>query len=452
VRRCAKICGAVKPLAVIASRVDSGVLRYREFRLLLLGRTISLVGDTFNTIALAFAVLEVTGSKAALGFVLAAKSLPQVVFMLFGGVWADRLPRNRVMVISNCASGTTQAAIAMLLFTGHAQLWNLVPLAGLNGVSWSFFYPASSGIVPQIVPRSALQVANATLRLGVNASQIGGLLIGGAVIAVTSPSVGIAVDSISFFISATLIAAMRLPSGLRVEGSDVVQELRAGWREFRSRSWLWSIVARDGLINAVGASALKVLGPAVALESYGGAAGWAVIPAGTSVGLIVGGFVMLRSRPTRTLVVGTLALLLTFPVLCGLAFALPLPLIVVLAVVSGFGSEVYAVLWDTTLQQQIPQEILSRVSSYDAVGSWPLMSLGFTVIGPLAVAFGTRATLLGAAVFCTCVTLCVLLVRDVRRIRRLDGYADEDRTAEAVAGAPAGDAALDKAPVREIAR
>jgi MFS family permease len=168
-------------------RLRAGPLGQREFRFLFLGRTTSFVGNAFANVALAFAVLDLTGSKTDLGLVLAARSIPQVLFLLVGGIWADRLPRNRVMVISNVASGISQGAIAVLLLSGQAQVWQLMALAAVNGLSSAFFFPAAVGIVPQTVPQRMLQSANSLLSLGSNASWIGGAALGGLVVAATSP-------------------------------------------------------------------------------------------------------------------------------------------------------------------------------------------------------------------------------------------------------------------------
>jgi MFS family permease len=400
-----------------------GPFGQREFRLLFLGRTTSFVGTAFANVALAFAVLELTGSKADLGYVLAARAVPQVLFLLAGGIWADRLPRHHVMVGSNVVSGLTQSAVAALLLAGHARIWQLAALAALNGTSTAFFFPASTGIIPQTVPRSMLQSANALLRLGLNSSFIGGAALGGVVVGATSPGVGIAVDAASFFLAAASLAAMRMPATLRMEGSSFVTELREGWREFSSRTWLWAIVAQFAVVNAVEQGAEQVLGPAIAKEHLGGAAGWGLILTAGSLGLVAGGLVLLRLRPERSLLAATLGVLLTIPFPLTLAIPASLAVVVAAAALAGIGIEVFSILWDTTLQQEIAQEKLSRVSSYDALGSFVLTPIGLAVAGPVAQAAGTRETMLGAAALSLGATLAVLLSRDVRTIRRRDDLA-----------------------------
>ena len=406
-------------------------LREREFRLLFGARVTSFLGNAMAPVALAFAVLDLTGSKSDLGFVLAARQVPQVVFLLVGGVWADRLPRHHVMVASNLASGASQTTLATLLLSGHASLWQLLVLACVNGTSTAFFFPATTGIVPQTVPPTLLQGANALLRLGMNATYIAGAALGGVIVGVSSPGLAIAVDAGTFFAAAALVGAMRLPRALRLAGSNMLAELREGWHEFRSRAWLSAIVLQFGFVNAAEIGALSTLGPVVAKERLGGAAVWGGLIACESAGLIVTGLVMLRLRPRRILLAATLGVLVV--PLVQFAFAVPLsaPLIAATMFVAGAGIEVFGILWDTAMQQEIPPEKLSRVYSYDALGSWILMPLGYVVVPVIANAVGNRATFLGVGVLILVCTLAVLLVGDVRNLERRDVVSAPD--AEGVA-------------------
>jgi MFS family permease len=322
------------------------------------------------------------------------------------------------MVFSNVVSGLSQGAIAVLLLTGQAEVWHLLVLAAVNGISTAFFFPAATGIVPQTVPQGMLQPANAILRLGQNASWIGGAAFGGLVVAATSPGVGIAVDATSFLVAAVLLAMIRLPATLRMEASNFLADLSEGWREFASRTWLWVIVLQFGFVNAMILGVEGVLGPAIANEDLGGAAAWGLILTAESLGLVLGGLLLLRFRPRRLLLTGTLAFLLTIPFPLGLAGPLPVAALILLAATAGIGLEVFGILWDTTMQQEIPQEKLSRVYSYDALGSFVLIPLGVAIVGPVSELIGTRETILGAAAISLTATLAVLLVRDVRTIER----------------------------------
>jgi MFS family permease len=395
-----------------------GPLREREYALLFTGRAVSQLGSAMAPVALAFAVLDLTGSTADLGIVLAVRQVAVVVLLLYGGVWADRLPRHLVMVWSNVVSGLSQAGAAALLLSHRATIAELAALAAVNGASSAFFFPASSGIVPQTVPGGLLQQANAMLRLGLNGTRIGGAALGGVVVAAANPGWAIAVDAMSYGLAAVALAAMRVRALDRTEVTTLFHDLRVGWHDFWSRPWLWSIVIQFGIVNAVYSGALNVLGPAVAKRHLGGAAAWAAVLVATQVGLIASGLVLLRWRPRRLLRTATFgAFGLALPLL---ALARPEPLVVVLvaAFASGYLTEIFGVLWDTTYQQEIPQDKLSRLSAYDAIGSWALMPLGFAVAGPVGAAIGTRATFLGAAVLATVATASVMFSRDVRTLER----------------------------------
>ena len=393
-------------------------LREREFRLLFLGRATAVLGNAIAPVALAFAVLDITGSKTDLGLVLAARSLPQVAFMLVGGIWADRLPRHHVMVASDIVSGASQAAVAALLILGEAQIWHLVVFAAVNGTASAFFFPASQGLVPQTVPPGLLQQANALLRLALNSTFIGGAALGGVLVAAFGSGTAIAIDAATFFVGALFVAAMRIPAALRLETPNFLAELAAGWRGFRTRTWLWVIVLQFSLVNTMQAGSMSVLGPVVAKEELGGARDWGLIAAALPIGMVAGGIVGLHFQPRRMLLTATLAILLMPTVLIALGFPLAVPLIMVAAFVAGFGIETFGVLWDTTMQQQIPGEMLSRLYAYDMVGSIALMPVGYALAGPIAELVGVRATLWGAAAVVVAVTLPVLLVRDVRVLER----------------------------------
>ena len=395
-----------------------GPLRHREFRLLFAGRTISMAGSAMAPVALAFAVLDLTGSTTDLGIVLAARQLPVILLLLFGGVWADRLPRHHVMVASNVVSGASQAVVAALLLTGHAQIWQLALLSAVNGASSAFFFPASTGVIPQTVTAPLLQQANTTLRLALNATNITAAAIGGILVAATSPGTAIAVDAASYFAAAACIAAMRVRAAERKPGSTVVHELRDGWHDFWARTWLWVIVVQFGVVNAVETGAVQVLGPGIAKDDLGGPAAWGVILTFSSIGLILCGLMMLRWRPRRMLLTATLAVFpLSLP-LIALAFPAPLPVVIACAFTAGFSIEIFGVLWDTSMQQEIPTEKLSRLSSYDALGSWVLMPIAYVAVGPIAAAVGTKTTLLGCALLTVGATAPVLLSRDVRTLER----------------------------------
>lgn len=407
-------------LKPMLTNLPFGPLAEREFRLLFIGRTISLFGSSFAPIALAFAVITLTGSPSDLGLVLSAYMLAHIVFLLAGGVWADRLPRHLVMVTSDLLSGASQIAAAILLLGGFAQTWHLIVLGAIRGGASAFFMPASTGLVPQVVSPPRLQQANALLSLSRNSTRIAGVALAGILVATVGAGWALALDGATYALGAVFVGMLRLPPVVTDENREFLRELAEGWREFRSRSWLCVTIVQFALINAYAIGAFLVLGPFVAEKELGGAAAWGFILAAEAMGMILAGIIALRYRPERPLLVATLAVLTMAPLLALLGIAAPLLLILPAAMLAGVGLELYGVFWDTTLQQHIPEEKLSRVSSYDVLGSFALIPVGVAVMGPISGAIGVADTLIGAALVVVVATLAVVCVRDVRNLRRID--------------------------------
>jgi MFS family permease len=420
-------------------------LREPAFRMFFAGRTVATLGNAIAPIAIAFAVIDISDSAGALGLVLAARSVPQVLLILLGGVLADRFPRHLVLVVSNVVSALTQATVAALLFTGTADIWHLVALEAVNGASSAFLLPAAAGLTPQTVPASVLQQANALLRLGSNGALISGAALGGLLVATVGPAWGLVIDATTFAAGAVLFGRIKLPSGERVQAENFLTELRDGWDEFRSRTWLWVIVVQFAFVNAAYAWSFMTLGPIIANQTIGRAA-WGLVIAAQTTGMIAGGLVALRLRPSRPLFVGTAAILLWAPLLVILAEAPNTLALVATAVVAGVGWELFAVYWDLSLQQHVPGDKLSRVSSYDALGSFVFVPVGLVLAGPLAVALGEDgAVALGAAVVIVA-TCAALAVPAVRHLRRTDEPAPEHVTTTPPVNARRG------APARPVRR
>jgi predicted MFS family arabinose efflux permease len=398
-------------------------LRERPFRLLFLGRTASLLGSAFAPVALAFAVLDdLDGSASQIGLVLSAIWLPQIVLILVGGVWADRLPRQFVMVGTDLVMAAAQAAVAVLLITGTAEIWHLVVLQLIRGTANAFFFPAAQGIVPRVVSAERLQPANALLRLSQSGTQIVGAGLAGLVVAAVGSGAALAFDAVTFLVSAAFLA--RIPVGAAAGAArGFLHELREGWSEFASRTWLWAIVVQFMFINAIGNGFYLVLGPVVAKEELGGAAAWGLILGTGAAGMVIGGLIVLRFRPAHMLLVATLAIFLTVPLYLTLALPAPLVVIAVAALAMGIGHEVFGVLWDTSLQQQIPHDTLSRVYSYDALGSFVCIPIGLSIAGPIADVVGVQNALFLASAVVIVATVPVLCVHDVRHLRRTDAPA-----------------------------
>jgi predicted MFS family arabinose efflux permease len=414
-------------------RVAFGPFRLRDFRLLFAGELVSLLGTAVAPIAIAFAVLGLTGSATDLGYVLAAGWAPQVVFILIGGVLGDRLPRNLVMVGANLLSAVAQGVAAGLLLAGFAQVWQLALLQTVRGTATALFFPAAQAVVPEIVETELLQPANAMIRLAQNGSTVLGAGIGGIVVAAAGPGWAIAFDAATYLASALVLLWIRIPRVVREPGHTILRDLIEGWNEFRSREWLWVIVVCASVGNLVATASFGLLGPLIAKLYLGGAAAYGAILASQGAGFIAGGVLSLRWRPQRPLLVSVLCLLPTAAEIACYAAIRETAVIAAVAFVAGLGLEVFGVNWITALQQHIPRQVLSRVSSYDALGSFVFIPLGLVIAGPLAARLGATETLW---LFLAIGLLSVggaLLSRDVRTLRRVDEPAYTEAEARSAA-------------------
>jgi MFS family permease len=376
------------------------VLSEREYRLLILGQTASLIGDGVVPVALSFAVLDLTGSVADVGFVLAARSAPLAAFLLVGGAVADRLPRRTVMIGSDATRFVSQGLLAALLLSGHAELWHLLALQAIHGTGAAFFMPAVSGLIPETVSRERLQEANALRWMASSAGGVVGPVLAGVLVTTIGAGAALAVDSASFGISAFFLAAMTLPALARpAQETTLLRDLTDGWREFGSRTWLVVANALAALANVLLLAPFFVLGPAVAKRYLDGAGSWAVIVAGFGAGSIVGGIAAFQLRPRRPMLAGLSLLGVYAPLLALMALHTPAWAIAPLAFVAGGQLTFGNALWETTLQQLVPAHLISRLVAYDWLSALVFQPLGYAVVGLIAGhLLGLSGTLwLGAA-------------------------------------------------------
>ncbi|NUO57407.1 MAG: MFS transporter [Hamadaea sp.] len=393
-------------------------LRHAPFRYLLLGRTTSMLGNSIAPMALAFAVLDLTGSVRDLGFVVAARSLTNVVFILFGGVVADRLPRRLVMIGSNTLAALTQCVVAVLLFTHSATFGLLMALAAMNGLVAAFSFPAMSAIAGQVVPDEIRQQSNALIRLSVNVVGIGGAAVGGLLVAAFGSGWSIAIDAASFGLAGVFFAFIRVPSvraASTAARASTLHELRVGWREFIARPWLWAVVAGFCVLNMMLSAALSVLGPSVADETFGRTA-WGLVVAAELAGLALGGLIALRLKVRRFLLIGVIAMAPVTPVLLALGLAPYAPLLIGLNLLAGIGIEIFGVSWETSMQRHVPADLLARVYSWDMLGSIVAVPIGQAIAGPVAAAVGTSTALVGAGLLSLLAVLGMVLVPAVRNL------------------------------------
>lgn len=392
------------------------VLRERNFARYLGSITVSQLGNGMANVALAFAVLEF-GTPTDLGIVLLAREVPMIVFLLLGGVFADRLPRQRILVGTDLLKGAAQLVTALLLFSGAAHVWNVALLQVAFGVANAFSRPVGLGLIKETVSDAHLQQANALSQLSRSTLSIVSPALGALIVTLGSPALAIAADAVTFFVSAVLIASMRLAGTVRAAASSVVADLRDGWREFISRPWVVAIIASFGLFQLTYFPALLVLGPTVAKDHLGGAAGWGAIIAAEALGAVAGGLLALRVRVARPLVISMLAVVPSGILLLALAVPLPLAAIAAVGFVVGMGFALGENLYVTAFQRNLPEHALSRISSYDWFGSIALNPIGYALIGPVAAAIGTPEALAIAGILNVLVCLSVLLVPSVRAIR-----------------------------------
>jgi predicted MFS family arabinose efflux permease len=396
--------------------VKLGVLAERNFRLFIAGYATSLIGAAMVPVALTFAVLQEGHSAADVGYVLAAEAVPLVGLVLIGGVIADRLSRRTVMIGSDVVRCVSELLLAALLLTGSPPLWVFLVLAGVLGAGQAFFNPALTGLLRLVSSPGRLQDANALSGVATSTAQIVGPAVAGVIVATGGAGWAIAIDGITYAVSAACLALVHIPARVAHDGDSFAGQLRAGWAEFRSRGWLWVTVAQFSLFNVFTFAPFMVLGAVIADRALGGAAAWGVILAAQGAGSIIGGLAVLRVRPRRPLVAATLGMACFSGPVALLAARAPVAAIAAAAAVSGAGLAVCDALWSTALQQHVPAPVLSRVSAYDWLGSIAFVPLGYALAGPLAGAVGISATLWLGAGWAVIGGAAALAFRSVRQL------------------------------------
>ncbi|HWG08259.1 MAG TPA: MFS transporter [Solirubrobacteraceae bacterium] len=430
------------------------VLRHRDFRYLWLAQSASVVGDCIVIVALALFVIELTGSATDLGLVLAAASLPLVAFLLIGGVWADRLPRHRVMVVTDLVRFALHALLATLIFTGIVAIWHLVVIEAVFGGAEAFFRPAANGLLPQTVPEAEIQQANGLSTLSNNIGEFAGPALATALVLGLGAGWAFALDAATFLASAALLSRVRprrrerthlagalleapapvamaaqlpqpaaAPAPATHEDSAHVRvgvwhEIREGYREVRSRSWVWATLAAFCAALFTGLAPWFVLGPVVARAQYGEIGVYGLVSAVLGIGTILGSLLGIGWRPRFPMRAAMLAILLWPSVAVLYAAGVTLYLVVPAMLLGGAGIALFDVWWMTALAERIPPEKLSRVSSYDWMVSLALLPLGYALAGPLAGALGAVEVLLGGSVIAAIALALGLLPRQTRMLRR----------------------------------
>jgi predicted MFS family arabinose efflux permease len=396
------------------------VFRVPKYPSFFAARFISNLGNGMGPIALAFAVLALPDSTpTSLSLVLAAQAIPMVALLPLGGVIADRLGRARVIAITDVVLSAVVAAIGVLFLTNTATIPVVMALSFVAGCLNALWYPAFTGLAADVVPDKHLQGANAYISFASNSGLIIGTGVAGIIVATLGPSIAIIIDAATFLVAGILVFTFRHVSKRQPTEQSHLRDLVDGWKVFTSFRWIVVVVGAYSLILMVMRGAEEVVGPVLALEIYGGAAGWSLVLAGQSIGLLVGAVIASRFKPKRPMVFGALATGALVPYLLALAFASPLWVVVPLAFFWGVAMDAFYIVWLTEVQSRVPREALSRVMSYDAFGSLIFGPLGLALAGPLVVVIGIANTLFVGAAVCCAAVAAMLLAPSVRGLRAL---------------------------------
>jgi MFS family permease len=395
----------------------------RNYRRLWVGQTLSIMGDSMIWVTAALYITTTTGSTRDVGIVLAAGSAALVLFLLVGGVWADRRPRQRIMIGSDLIRATVQTILAALIFAGEPPLWLFACLVAVFGAAEAFFQPAYAGLVPQTVPEELIQEAQGVA----HTSHYVASFVGPGVATLIALHAGFgwvyAIDAGTFVLSAAMLARIvprprSSPDAAPAE--SMRHELVTGFHEVRSRAWVWVtlLMALIAVMAALGP--FQALGATVARDTYHQISlfGWFQVASG--IGAIIGAGAAVRWRPRHPLRTGTLWIFAWPASIAVYAMGPPVWVTLAAGLVSGFGSSTFLVHWETALAQRIPPNALSRVSSYDWMVSLGLLPVGFLGAGLLAERFDAATVLLCGAVAGMVAVAAGLLSSELRNLRRID--------------------------------
>jgi MFS family permease len=396
------------------------VLRLRDFRNLFIGQAASTVGDRIVFVALALYVTDI-GSATDVGIVLAASTLPLVGFLLIGGVWADRLARNRVMIVTDLIRFALHAALAALIFTGAVEIWHIVVIEALFGTAEAFFRPAYTGLVPQTVPEEMIQDAKAAGGTIETVAEFAGPALATALVLGLGAGWAFAIDAATFLVSAFFLTRVRpRERGAPPERQTLLAEMREGYAEVHSRAWIWVTVVAFAVALLLSFGPWTTLGPTIAEDEYGSTGVFGLLAAALGAGTVLGALLGFRWRPLHPMRIGFLCCLPWPAVTVAFAVGAPLLLLVPLFVVAGIGLSLFGIWWETALAERVPPHTLSRVSAYDWMGSLALLPLGYVLAGPLGDALGFALVLGVGSALATLVLAAGLAVRETWTLRRLE--------------------------------
>ncbi|MEU6134460.1 MFS transporter [Nocardioides sp. NPDC047086] len=392
-------------------------LRHRNFRRLVTGTAASSLGNAITPVALAFAVLDLGGSAVQLGLVEAVFAACQVVTTLAGGVLGDRVSRKVMMEGTAAISAVVIGSLAATIILGVATIPSIAVMGGLAGIVAALNQPSAMAMTKVVVPEEELGAAVSLRSLLQTTASTIGYALGGVLVAAVGPGWAITVDALTFAVAAVAYAGMRVPHERPPHKASMLGDLAEGFREVMRHSWLWFLILQALLYHLFWSGAHSVLGPIVVGEGIGRAS-WGFALSALMAGFFVGGLFCLKFRPRRLLSVGVLFLAMTglFPI--SMAISDTLWPILIGAFLHGFGLQVFDIFWQIAIQQEIPEEKLSRVYSFDIVGSFVARPVGLALVGPVAVAVGFDAWLFVVAAVISGSALLSISFAGVRRLER----------------------------------
>ncbi len=396
------------------------LLRQAPFRNLWAGQTLSSVGDAMIVVVIGLYLTQESGSSRDVGLVLAAYAAPLVLFLLVGGVLADRLPRRGLMIATDLVRAGLHGLLAVLILLDAVQLWHMLVIGVLFGAAEAFFRPAYTGLLPATVQEHEIQTAQAVTAASRETAIIAGPAIGTALVFGLGASAAFALDALTFVASVVFLLRVRpRRRGYDHVPASFLADLREGWVAVRERTWVWATICGFSVALLCGLAPFFTLGAAVSEAGYGTAAIFGIVQISWGAGTLAGSLVAVRWRPRRPMLTGILWTLpwpLTFAV-----FALAAPEVALFAgtAAGGFGVGMFGVWWETALAERIPPQLLSRVSAYDWMGSLALLPAGYVLAGLIGDAVGPQSTLLVGAGVALLALAAALLPRQTRTLRAI---------------------------------
>jgi hypothetical protein len=398
----------------------------RDFGLFFVARAVARLGDTMLPVALAAGLLQHGYGAGAVGLAMAATAAAFAGLVVFGGVIADRFSTRKLMIGADLVRLGTQSVAAALFYSGHVVLWQICAIGFVNGVAGAVFQPGVASTVPRLA--SDVQGANGAIRIAESAAQLAGPAAAGLLVGFASPGGVFAAHAATYAISALCLLLLRLPSLAPGTGPTPTShggsgafraDLIEGWREFRSRTWLWGVIAVWCVYM------IAVWGPTVPLVAtevvqQHGPRAYGLVNSALGAGTVVGGLLALRLRPRRMLRAGAISLFAFAGFPAAVGAGLSLPLMAAGAAAAGAGMSFWGVMWATSVQTQVQPDVLNRIHAYDVAGSLAMMPVGQALAGPAATALGAGHVLLVSGAVSIGIPIALLAVPAIRNLIRAD--------------------------------